>query len=402
MLGFTLVPALAAISPLAVLPLISRSVGENGWASALAGEAVGTFAAIVLAWGWTNLGPALVASASAPKRGLFYRQALVVRLLSAAVVLPLTAVIAVAIAGPEYGRLAALMGLQGALISLSFVWFAVGLGKPGAIVLYDAVPRVFAAVLAALAIGAGAPVEVYPLGGIAVTVVGTTLYTRSVLNRFPALWPGRSDWPGLFKRNAPVVANDVANGAYSSIPVPFVTAIGSAGVAGFATADKVIKLGQFIPLTLGNAFQHWTGEAHGALRARRLRYALSAHALLGLLGWIVLATVGSWLTALLFGEVVAAGTELLAVLGLSFLCFSVRTSMTRHILFPAGRTAAVLRATVIASVIGIPILILGTLWIGPLGAAVGFTAIEVIACIALIRTTRKAYQELVKEPPSAL
>ena len=38
--GFLLIPTIAALSPLVVLPLVSRSAGPSGWASAIAGESL--------------------------------------------------------------------------------------------------------------------------------------------------------------------------------------------------------------------------------------------------------------------------------------------------------------------------------------------------------------------------
>ncbi len=398
LLGFALLPAIAAISPLVVLPLISRSVGDSGWASALSGEVIGTFAAIALAYGWTTIGPSLVASSDARHRGALYRQSLVVRGLMATVTLPLTVLICVLIASDGYELLAALMGLQGALIATSFTWFAVGVGRPGSIAFFDAIPRVVAAGFSAVAIGMGAPAIVFPLGGIAVTVVGTTLYSIRTLRRFPAPWPSRRALPGLFKSGAPVALSEAGTGAYSSVPTPLVTVTSASGdAAGYATADKFLKLGQFLPITLSNAFQNWTAEVQGHSRARRIRFAILAHALLGLLGWLLLATIGSFISRLLFADA-AAPTELLTAIGLAFACYSTRTAMVRLVLFPAGHTGSVLTATLIASAIGLPLLLLGTVTIGPLGAAMGYALIELISFAWLVRRTISGYREITAEP----
>ncbi|WP_316311912.1 hypothetical protein, partial [Clavibacter michiganensis] len=116
--------------------------------------------------------------------------------------------------------LASLMGLQGALIGLSFTWFAVGVGDPRSILFYDAIPRLLVAVAAMLAIVNGVPVEVYPIVGILVTLIGTTAYTLRLLRRYPSPWPPLREIPGLFRLGAPVALNDGALGAYSSVPMP--------------------------------------------------------------------------------------------------------------------------------------------------------------------------------------
>lgn len=396
LLGFTLIPAVAAVSPLLVLPAVSRAAGPDGWASAIAGESVGTFAAIAVAYGWTTVGPALVAIAPDDvRRGRLYRDAVVVRLLTSVVALPLLIIVCAIVAAPGHQLLAALMGLQGALIGLSFTWFSVGVGDPRSILFYDALPRLCVAALSMFAILGGLPVEIYPLAGISVTVVGTTAFTIGLLRRYPSPWPPRREIPGLFRVGAPVAVNDAALGAYSAVPTPLVNllSMGSAA-AGFASADKMSKLGQFLPLTLANALQSWSAEVEGAARLRRLRIALLLHGGFGALGMIVLGSLGTPVSALLFGDQAAAPLGVCVALGLAFAMYSLRTSMTRHVLFPAGDQGAVMRATVAATVIGIPLMVGGGILWGPLGVAIGYGATESISTVLLASRTRSRMRAL--------
>ncbi|MDR7185318.1 PST family polysaccharide transporter [Microbacterium trichothecenolyticum] len=401
LLGFTLLPAIAAVSPLLVLPVLSRIAGPDGWASAIAGESVGTFAAIAIAYGWTTIGPALVSVAlDDPHRGRLYRDALVVRLLTAVVALPITALICALVASPGYEWLAVLMGLQGALIAMSFTWFAVGVGDPKAIMLYDAVPRVLVAIIAAVAIAQLGIVELYPVGGILVTLIGTTAYTVRLLKLYPSDWPSLRELPGLFRLGAPVALNDAALGAYSSVPTPLVNVTSpGAAAAGFASADKLLKLGQFLPLTLANALQSWTGEVNGPARARRVGLAVWAHAIFGVLGWIVLGLAGPWVSGILFGANAAATPAVCIALGLAFAMYSTRTSMTRHLLFPTGQARAVMTATLIATAAGVPAMIGLTVLLGPFGAALGYATTETIATVLLIRRSSRGLKRIHAEVP---
>lgn len=390
MAGFTVLPAVAAVSPLLVLPLVARIAGPAGWSSAIASEAIGTFAAIAISYGWGTIGGALVSIAPDDRRrGRLYRDALVIRLLIAAFVIPALAVVCWLIASPGFELLAVLMGLQGALIALSFSWFAVGVGDPRAILVYDAVPRLAAAVAASIAIAFTGVVELYPLSGIAVTVVGTALFSRGLLRRYPATWPALREIPSLFRTGAPVALNDAALGAYSSVPAPAVATMSPVSTAAaFASADKMLKLGQFLPLTLANALQAWVTEVGGRGRSRRLRIALSIHAAMGVAGWAFLAVLGAPASRLLFGDGATAQVDVLIVLGLSFALFSLRTSMTRHVLFPAAQARLVMRASLVGTVVGIPLMLGLTPVFGAIGAAIGFTATELVATLLLVRCTR--------------
>jgi PST family polysaccharide transporter len=401
LLGFTLLPALAAVSPLVVLPVVSRVAGAAGWSSAIAGEAVGTFAAIAIAYGWTTVGPALVSIARDDEhRGRIYREAIIVRLVVAAAALPVMAVVCWLIASPGFEWLSVLMGLQGALIALSFTWFAVGVGHPGDIAVFDAIPRLVVAVLSAVAIVATGIVVLYPLAGIFVTVVGTSIYSWRLLRRFPAPWPTSRELPGLFRVGAPVALNDAALGAYSSVPVPLVAVTATPQeAAGYASADKLLKLGQFLPLTLANALQSWITEVHGPDRARRTSAALLAHGAMGVIGAIVFAVLGPWASGILFGPEAAAPADVVVWLALGFAFFSLRTSMTRHVLFPAGRARTVMWATLAGTCVGVPVMVALVLLIGPVGAAVGFALTEVIATVLLIRSSAAALAALKAAQP---
>ena len=400
---FFLVPAIAAISPLLVLPVVARTAGQAGWASAIAGESVGTVASIAIGYGWVALGPALVSIAhDDERRGALYRGSVVVRLLVAVLALPIMAIICWVVAAPGSEWLAVLMGLQGALIALSFTWFSAGVGRPTAIVFYDSIPRLVATALCAVAIAQGAPVELYPLAGILVTIVGTSLFTWGVLRHYPAPWPSRRDLRELFRIGAPVALNDVGLVAYSSVPTPLVALTASpAEAAGFASADKMLKLGQFVPMTLANALQAWITEAHGPARGRRMRLAMLAHGGMGVVGGAFLGVLGAWASTVLFGADAAASTPVLVALGITFAFFSLRTSVTRHVLYPAGEAAAVVRATLIATVIGVPVMIALALVVGPLGAAIGYMATEAAATLLLWPRCVRSLHELDHAEPIA-
>ncbi|SDH48179.1 lipopolysaccharide biosynthesis protein [Microbacterium pygmaeum] len=401
--GFTLVPAIAAISPLLVLPIVSRTAGPSGWSSAIAGEAVGTVAAITIGYGWASIGPALVSIAKDDAhRGSIYRESIVVRLTIALAALPIMGVICWLIASPGSEWLSVLMGLQGALIALSFAWFAAGTGDPRSIIFFDALPRLLVTIVAAFVIAHIGIVELYPMAGIAVTLIGTGLFTVRVLARYPAPWPRARELSRMFRAGFPVALNDVALSAYSSVPAPLVNVTATPiEAAGFASADKMLKLGQFLPMTLANALQAWIGEAHGPHRRRRMRQALAAHGGFGLLGGILLAVFGSWASLILFGAQAQATTGVLIALGVTFALFSLRTSMTRHVLFPAGESRAVLRATLVATAIGVPAMIGLGIVLGPIGAATGYALTEGAATVLLIRRCVEAMRRLDAAAPIA-
>lgn len=404
LLGFMLPPALAAVSPLLVLPLISRTAGPGGWASAIAGESVGTFIAIVIGYGWAAIGPALVSiAADDAHRARLYRESLVVRALTSLIALPVLGVVCWLIASPGAEWLTVLMGVQGALIALSFTWYCAGIGDPRTIIYYDAIPRLIATVAVTVLIATTGLVTLYPLAGIAVTLGGTALFSVRLLRRNPGPWPTPAELPQLLRSGVPVALNDAALSAYSSVPAPLVNVTAApVPAAGFASADKMFKLGSVLPFTLASALQSWVGEESGAARAHRLRISLLAHGGFGLLGGVVLAALGPWVSLVMFGPEAAAGFDLLVAMGFVFVFLSIRTSMTRHVLFPAGRATTVMRATLLATVIGVPVMIALALLIGPLGAAIGYAVTEGAAMLLLWRPCAAIFRELRAPHPTPI
>ncbi|WP_152659421.1 lipopolysaccharide biosynthesis protein [Demequina salsinemoris] len=389
LVGFSAIPALGALSPLVALPVVARAAGPSGWSSAIAGESVGTFAAILLAYGWTTVGPARVAQAPPVARARLYRESLVIRGLMAIPVFPALIGACLVVATDGYELLTVLMGIQGALIALSFAWFAVGVNDPGSIARLDAVPRVLGALVAAGLVAATGVIAIYPILGILVTLLGTIVYTRRILRALPGSWPSFQNLPAVLRSTSVVVVNDMALGSYAAVPVPLVnttTSVSAAAASAYASADKMVKLGQFLPLTLSNALQSWTAADGGEARAKRVRQAIIAHATLGIAGWAFLVLCGPWASRLLFGEQGAEDSALLCVLGIAFAAFSIRTSLTRHLLFPCGEVRIVAAATLAGSALGVPLMIGLAPSIGTLGVAVGYTATEVLStAIPLVR-----------------
>ncbi len=383
--GFSILPAISVISPLLVLPLVARSAGPEGWASALSGEAIGTLAGVIISHGWSTVGPSKVANASDPTaRGRLYRESLLVRLSWAMVVLPVLAIICGMIAGEGYRTLTILMGLQGATIALSFIWFSIGIAAPRSIALFDTIPRIFAAGMAAVLILATGIVELYPVAGIVVTIVGTMIFTKRVLRQYPSTNPTLKDLFKLLRINADVAVSDTVFTAYMAFPLPLVhISTPSLESSSFASADKMVKLGMYVPFVLGNALQAWTAEAHGKARANRVRESIIAHTLLGLMGWAIVSIIGPKASEFLFGSEAIATRDTLAILGFAFALYSVRSSLTRHLLLPSGDSGSVMKATLIGSLFGICAMVGLTPQIGANGAAIGFALTEVVITIIL-------------------
>jgi len=81
-------------------------------------------------------------------------------------------------------------------------------------------------------------------------------------------------------------------------------------------------------------------------------------------------------------------------LGAAFLLASVRTSMTRHVLVPAGRVRVVFVSVTAGAVVGVPLIALLTWALGPVGGALGLLVSEAVATGVLVHPTRQRLEDL--------
>lgn len=380
--GFAGLPLLSLLAPFLLLPIIARLGGVGGWAAIAIGQSVGAFAAIVVTFGWTLVGPAKVAGVDEDARRLFYGDSVISRLLLLAIVGPLAAGCTFLLAPASHSLEAVAMTVALAIGSLSPAWYAVGVGRPGLIAKYEVIPRMVAVGLAAVLLLATGQIVLYPLCLIVATLVGTGFFSAKVgqlrsrsgidLRRVVGdMWLARSG-----------AMTVVAAGAYSATPVAILSVVApSSGVAIFASADKLYKVALYSVQSLGNSFQGWVAEDRPAGISRRMRASLMTHFALGVAGFAGIAIAGAPVTRLLFGDAVAADELTSFFYGVAFLAVSVNTSTGRHILVPLGHTKTVLQSTVLGAVFGFIAMAVFGANFGGRGGAAGLALGELVVCL---------------------
>lgn len=384
--GFAVLPLLSLITPLLLLPVVSTVVGGEGISSVISGQAIGTFAATVLLWGWNVDGPVAIArAADSRERGLIYLRSIRTRLLLLVAVLPLAAVVAAVVAVPQFQLEAAAMCWAVALTGMSPAWFCIGVGQPRLLALYDTIPRFLATVVAA-------PVLLLTQQLWSYTAL-LALATLGSLVGFHRAFAAPGAWLPLSMRatladlrnQGKTAGISLAGSAYASTPAPIATATTPPQASGsLATADTLYRFGLFTVIALGNAFQSWTIERDATNRRRRHLAAIWAHAGLGVAGAVILTLAGPFVSSLLFAGQAQASTLLCAYYGIAFVFLSASTPFIRNLLIPAGRQSTVLRWTLVSAVFGVAVM----LWAGAAGnvpgIALGMALSEAVLFVALL------------------
>ncbi|TFC56973.1 MULTISPECIES: hypothetical protein [unclassified Cryobacterium] len=378
--GFTVVPLLSILSSFMLLPLLARYGGAEGWVSLAIGQSVGGFAAILIVFGWTLIGPKRVAGKAALEATGQYWISLVQRSAVAVVAIPLAVIVSAALSPSGHVELSVGMALAASLAGFSPAWFWVGSGTPRSMVVFEALPRLLATLSAFLVLLLTQDLRWYPILLIFSTLLGYVWFskrvlTREVLNRFPLRFIF-----GQFKSNLLPALTVLTSGAYTSITVSLVTAVTPLrGSTEFVSGDKLYRLGTQAIAISGNAFQGWVSEHEDASVAkRRMRSALYLNVALGLAGGTALALIGPWFSGLLFSPELAVGAPVMAFFGLAYFWLSVNSALGRLVLTPLDLNKAVLVSTVAGALVGVPGILYGASQHGALGAAVAVAGAEFV------------------------
>ncbi|MDI3242678.1 polysaccharide biosynthesis protein [Arthrobacter sp. AL08] len=384
--GFAILPLLSLVTPLLLLPVIASVVGAEGISSVISGQAIGTFAATILLWGWNVDGPVAIArAAGSHERSEIYLRSMRTRLLLMILVMPSAGIVAAAVAVPGFRYEAVAMSWAVALAGLSPAWFCIGVGQPRLLALYDTVPRFVATAAAAPVLLLTHQLWYYTILLAVATVLALVGFHRRYSAGGQWLPADLRESFGQLKTQAKTAGISLAGNAYASTPAPIATATTAPQASGsLATADTLYRFGLFTVVALGNAFQGWTIERGATNPARRHLAAIWAHAGLGVLGALILTVLGPFASSLLFAGKLQASTELCAYYGLAFVFLSASTPFIRNLLIPAGRQSQVLRWTLISAVVGVATMIYAGANGNAPGIALGMALSEAVLFVALL------------------
>ncbi len=398
LLGFSALPILAAAAPLLILPVLTRTIGAEGWTHVAIGMSVGGAGAIVVNYGWGVVGPAQAAILDHAGATRLYRTSFFMRAVLSAVVAPVSYVAATLLAH-DYSGGAGVMAIAYAVGGLSPAWYLIGRSQPVGVAVWDTVPRLIAALIAV-------PVLLIFPSALAFAVTTLAIYAaawlwfggRSMREGGPIDWTiERATVGDAFRKQSSLVASSVVAGLYTSLSVALVGLANLPAVAGFAAVDRVRAMGKQGEMAVANGFQGWVGSAargsdRGIARARK---ALGVTSAAGVVAGALLAYGLPPLAPFLFGGEITVSSYLALFMGLSLVATAISISTTFHVLAPAGKTRVISVATLAGAAVGAPTVLLGAASFGAVGAAAGvFLAeavvvlVELPVALAILRRSR--------------
>lgn len=376
-LAFAGLPFLSLLTPFLFLPVLARLAGADAWLAIAVGQSVGAFAGLVVSLGFNTIGPTAVARATPDERPELLRRSLAPRALLFVPAAAVAAVIAALLGPPSHVLESALMAVALTLFGLSPSWFMVGLGRASRIVLVDILPRLVATLLAAVVLVTTGAVAWYPILLILATLVSGFGYAAHIVGARRIALVRRGELGATFRAGRAALSIELAGGAYNALAVAFVTGVAApAQAAAYVSGDKLYRVGQYSASALGNALQGWAVEAGPAALGARVRLALIAHGILGLLGFVAFALLGVPLSGWLFGAAVAIDEATALGLGVAAFCIVVGTGLGRVVLVALGAQRWFLTAVIVGASVGVPAILLLASAFGAAGGAWGLAAGE--------------------------
>lgn len=378
---FAAPPLLAAFAPLLVLSSIARTSGTPVWVSLLLGQAIGSIGCLITTWGWDIGGPARAAAAGRPERRALLALSLANRLPIALVVMASAIAASAALAPAEGKVLAVAAAIAGTAQGLSLNWWFTAIGRPGGIVLTDALPRTAAAAVSVPLIWIGLPALVYPLLGATMTFVAYCLGYRGILRGVE--WPARREVWSSIRADTRLALIAVTTSAYTTATLPLVQWINPLAAPAFGAAQRIAGYWTFGTVVLGNTAQNWVNQHGRSAVHRRARTALVVFTIEGLVLGSALWLVGPLVGRLIFGVESPVPQIVFAAFAATFLAVAMSTALGRLFLIPLGREKEVGTITLVTAAVGVASLCVGAGVAGAVGASLALAGTEIFATLLL-------------------
>lgn len=390
-LGFVGLPILSSVAPFVLLPVVARVAGNDGWAAISVGQSIGLICALIVGTGWDLIGPAKIARVNVQAHHGIYTESLRSRGLVFLALVPICFTAPWMVIESHYQVESSLMAVAAASTGLMPSWYAIAIGKPKISAVYEILPRLGVSMIALVVVLSTSQLIFYPIAGIASSTLVLTLFSLRVHTPFgvprrPTIKVVLSNWKAT--------TTVFVAGAYSSATV-LIVALFSDGpnvVAQYASGELIYKIGLMGLSAVASALMSWVlAESNRYLFPRALK-SISVIAFVGVLGAIFICICGSWVSSLLLGSALAMTTATASGFAVAFFAISLNTVFGRHFLVPLGKVRGVFQSTLWGAILGVPLIVAGTIYLGAAGAAWGLAVSEVIVTfiqgVSIIRISR--------------
>lgn len=384
--------AASAIVTLLSIPIVIGLTDASAWAGLAAGQSIGTGASVLIGFGWGTTGPTDVARATSGDRARIYLDSYRARALLALPIAAAASVITFAVV-PTARWESALNCAAYAATGLLAGWFFTGAARPRSFVLFDTAPRVLGAVAGVAVLIAGAPLAWYPLlqlVGILVGVAASTAAIAGTRELFSTPEFARTITVLRLQSHGLVLAS--VSAANAALPSILVASIAPSALPAYALADKLLRFGTTAASPFVQFLQGWVPGGGRAVLVARVRRAGVIGAALVVLGSVAFFFVAPWLGSVLSHDQIRLPILLVAAFAAVLVLLVGAQIVGLVCLLALGEARRLARFTLIGGVATVPLVIVGVVLNGAVGAATAVGVGELVAfvpqCVLLSKLLR--------------
>jgi len=398
-IGFGLAVLMSAAVSLAAIPAMIAASGEAAWGSIALGQAIGLIGGVAVGYGWGWFGPARIAQYGPLERRVEYFESLLAK---SVLVLPISIVASVAayILAPSDPSFAATAAACSTSMGLSAAWYLVGLSKPFTMIAIDTLPRVATTAVAIVLMYTGRSAIMGPIGTLVGSLIVLVASSTWILRE-----TGRADGPiqlrplrTVLVHNGDGIASALASTVYNSAPIAIVSIAAPSIQPAFALVDKIKVLVVIAAAPAVTVLQGWVPRTIGHARLRRTKISLVGGAvfaaIIGVGTAIVTPSLVNW-----FGNgEISVSNEVAILLSCCVSVIIFQTILERVALTTADNLGAAVKALALGSVVGLPLVWVGSRLAGMTGALSGVFA----ALLVVVATESFAYARVAAESRGVL
>lgn len=374
----------SAIVTLLSIPILISIAGAHAWSGLAAAQSIGTGASVLIGFGWGTTGPTDVARSSAEQRRRLYRESYAARLVLALPVVTFACLITYAVT-PAAQWESVLNCLAYACTGLLAGWFFTGAAQPVAFVTLDTAPRVLGAAVGVLAVAFGGPLILYPVLQFVGIAVGVAASTGVIAGRTALLAPVvLLDVIATLRRQSHGFVLAAVSATNAALPSILIAWLAPSALPAYALSDKLLRFGTTAAAPFVQFLQGWVpggGNQRITSRARRAGLVGLGLVVVGATGFFLIVP---WLARTLSQGQIELPVDLLAVFTLVLVLLVGAQVVGLVCLLALGESRLLARFTLIGGIAAVPLVALGAVVFGAVGAAAGVAVGELVAFVPQI------------------
>ncbi|MFT4147288.1 MAG: hypothetical protein QM632_00605 [Micrococcaceae bacterium] len=370
---FAVPQLLTAVFSLYAISILSKSFGGKTLLAYGLGQSYGTFVALFMGWGWTTIGPALVAPAEQNKRYSYLWTFLKMTFILGAILTPIVSVLVVWSA-PDGDRDVALVSFLASVVTAFMPsWWFVATNRPSYILFYDVLPRALSTLISIILMKHGGSAYLFPLSNMICCILGASIF---YWQKKPWNYKGPEKVLDTFKSQFHPFMISAGAMLYARLMLPVVNFINPVAAVSFTQGLQLYNYWTMSTAITGSSFQNWVNRGGKKTLESSLKFTTSWFFLHGIVFGGLLGILGPFVSNVIFGGLQGNTKVSYFLLGLTFFFVAMGTALVTLYLTPLGYSHLSSKITIFSGILGLLLLLVLTTAFGVNGSYVALCITE--------------------------